>query len=355
MVADDAESLRVRQAARQALDSAEAAATAAREALEQGDNATAGRRLGELLEIQPEHPAVADLTGQLNDSFRPQAEAARVAMRRSEADAGRLGASGNAVARASTLSREGGAAFSRREYAVAAERFMSARDAFARAGRAASTQAAAEAAAAKTAAAKTAAAKTAAAEAARMRAAQEAADRTRAAEEATARARAQPPPTAARPAAAPPAAPRVAAPAPAPGPSDNELIRALVDDYERAIETRDLDLFRRIKPNLSSDEENRLRQAFQAGRQNVNIEILELDVSDDTARVRLVRRDSVNGDFLPPFKQLLSLRKTGRRLVHRIDRPVAGRSRPGPGTHSRSCTRTRRAGQSPPAGPRCRV
>ena len=198
VVADDAESLRIRQAARQALDSAEAAAGAARQALEQGDNATAGRRLGELLEIQPEHPAVSELTSQLNDSFRPQAEDARVAMRRSEADARRIGASGNSVARASTLSREGGAAFSRREYAVAAERFMSARDAFARAGRAASTQAAAEA-------AEAAAAKTAAAEAARIRAAQEAADRTRAAEEATARARAQPPPTPTKPAAAPPA------------------------------------------------------------------------------------------------------------------------------------------------------
>ena len=100
-------------------------------------------------------------------------------------------------------------------------------------------------------------------------------------------------------------------PIPAPGPSDEELIESVVADYERAIESQDLGLFRRIKPNLSSDEENRLRQAFQAGRQNVNIEILELDLSDDTARVRLVRRDTVNGDFLPPFKQLLSLRKTG--------------------------------------------
>ena len=55
-----------------------------------------------------------------------------------------------------------------------------------------------------------------------------------------------------------------------------------------------------------------MKQAFQAARQNVTIEILELELSDDTAWVRLVRRDSVNGDFLPPFEQLLSLRKAGR-------------------------------------------
>ena len=42
---------------------------------------TAGRRLEELLEIQPKHPAVAELTTELNASFRPQAEQARSAMR----------------------------------------------------------------------------------------------------------------------------------------------------------------------------------------------------------------------------------------------------------------------------------
>ena len=310
VVADDTESLRVREAARQALDSAGAAASAARLAIEQGDSATAGRRLEELLEIQPDHPAVTELTTQLNTSFRPQAEQARAAMRRSEAEARRLGASGEAVAHASTLSREGAGAFSRREYAVAAERFMTARDAFARAGRAAAARAAAEAEAAE--------ARTAAAEATRAKAAQEEAARAKAAQEAAARARAQPPPTVPAPAVAPPATTRTAtssAPAPAPppapaaGPSDEELIRSLVADYERAIETQDLELFRRVKPNLSSDEESRLRQAFQAGRQTVTIEILDLSVSDDMARVRLVRRDSINGDSLPQFEQLLSLRK----------------------------------------------
>jgi hypothetical protein len=143
-------------------------------------------------------------------------------------------------------------------------------------------------------------------QAARVRALQEDAARARAAEEEAARVRAQPPPA--------PAPPRAAAattppPAPAAGPSDEELIRSLVADYERAIEAQDLGLFRRVKPNLSGDEESRLKQAFQAGRQDVNIEILELSVSDDLAAVRLRRRDSMNGTTLPPFEQALSLRK----------------------------------------------
>jgi serine/threonine-protein kinase len=136
--AEDAEALRVREAAREALASAEAAASSARAALGKGDTAIAGRRLQELLEVQPGHPVVAELAGPLNDGFRPQAEQARAAMREAEANARRFGAvSGDALEGAGRLSREGAGAFARREYAVAAGKFLAARDQFARAGRAA--------------------------------------------------------------------------------------------------------------------------------------------------------------------------------------------------------------------------
>ena len=102
-----------------------------------------------------------------------------------------------------------------------------------------------------------------------------------------------------------------APPKPPPGPSDEELIRKLVEDYGHAIETKDLGLFRRVKPNLSGDEEQRLRQAFEAGEHDVNIEVLELSVSGSTARVRLMRRDGMNGNTLKPFEQVLSLRGLG--------------------------------------------
>jgi serine/threonine-protein kinase len=323
--AADAESLRVREAARQALDSADAAANSARAALEQGDTTTAGRRLEELLEIQPGHLAVAELTGQLNDSFRPQAEQAKAAMRQAEAEARRLGAtSGDAVEGAGRLSREGAGAFARREYAVAAEKFLGARDGFARAGRAAEARRAASRPTAPppTPEARPAATAVAPPAPAPAREAARPANPGPTATPSTAAANTSPapmesapspltttrpvPPPAAAPASAPPPAAR---PAPPPGPSDEELIRALVEDYGRAIETKDLGLFRRVKPNLSGDEEQRLRQAFEAGQHDVNIEILDVSVSGNTARVRLVRRDGMNGNALKPFQQVLSLRR----------------------------------------------
>lgn len=311
IVADDPEALRVREAARQALDAAEGAAAGAREALAQGDTATAGRQLQQLLEVQPDHPAVTELTAALNDSFRPQAEDARSAMRRAEAQAGRQGASGQALAHANTLSREGTAAFSRSEFAVAAERFSSARDAYARAGRAAAARAeAAEAEAARVAAAEAEAARTRAAEeeAARQHAAQEAAARQRAAAEAAERQQA------AQAAAAAASAPPPAPPTPA-GPSDEELVRTLVADYGRAIENQDLNLFRQVKPNLSGAEESRLRQAFQGPPHEVNIQVNDVDLSGDSGRVRVVRRDRMNGNSLPPINQVLSVRKVSGRWV----------------------------------------
>ena len=41
-------------------------------------------------------------------------------------------------------------------------------------------------------------------------------------------------------------------------------MRRLLASYERAIETKDLPLFRSVKPNLSAEEEKRLRKAFDS-------------------------------------------------------------------------------------------
>jgi len=99
------------------------------------------------------------------------------------------------------------------------------------------------------------------------------------------------------------------APAPARGPADDTQIRELVGDYGRAIATKDLTLFRRVKPNLSDDEEQRLRQAFEVGEQDVNIEIVAVEASGAAAQVRLVRRDTIGGKAIKPFEQVLSLRR----------------------------------------------
>jgi hypothetical protein len=113
----------------------------------------------------------------------------------------------------------------------------------------------------------------------------------------------QPQPLPSAPAAAPQAAPapRAAAPPPAstippgsPVESDDALIRSVIRTYERAIETKSVDLFRSVRPGLSAAEEARLRASFnQVESQQVDIVIEDLRVDGRTATLRLNRRDTI--------------------------------------------------------------
>jgi hypothetical protein len=95
---------------------------------------------------------------------------------------------------------------------------------------------------------------------------------------------------AARPEA--PRSPEPARPAPSQEEIDDAAIRRVVATYGRAIETKDLVLFRSIKPNLSPDEERRLQQGFRAvSSQRVALTIASINRQGDTASVVLQRRD----------------------------------------------------------------
>jgi hypothetical protein len=95
------------------------------------------------------------------------------------------------------------------------------------------------------------------------------------------------PPPAEAPAPTPPAPP-------APVESDDAAIRRVIGIYERAIESKDLTLFRSVRPSLSADEERRLRAGFdQVDRQQIDIRIESIAVTGDTATVRLTRQDVV--------------------------------------------------------------
>jgi serine/threonine protein kinase len=90
-----------------------------------------------------------------------------------------------------------------------------------------------------------------------------------------------------------PSPPPVAAPPPA-RESDDAAIRRVIGIYERAIESKDLTLFRSVRPSLSADEERRLRAGFeQVDRQEIDIRIESIAVIGDTATVRLARQDVV--------------------------------------------------------------
>jgi len=65
-----------------------------------------------------------------------------------------------------------------------------------------------------------------------------------------------------------------------------------VATYGRAIESKDVALFRSIKPNMSSDEERRLQQGFRAvTSQRVFLTVASIERRGDTASVVVQRRD----------------------------------------------------------------
>jgi serine/threonine protein kinase len=99
------------------------------------------------------------------------------------------------------------------------------------------------------------------------------------------------------PAPAPAAAARTPAETvklPAASPSEESAIREVIASYERAIETKSIDLFRSVRPGLSAAEEARLRESFrQVVSQEVTIRILDLKISGASATVRLSRVDTI--------------------------------------------------------------
>ena len=71
-------------------------------------------------------------------------------------------------------------------------------------------------------------------------------------------------------------------------------IRRLVATYVRAIEEKDLALFRSVKPNMSADEQRRIEGGFRAvASQQVSVTIVSIDQRGQEASVRLRRRDTI--------------------------------------------------------------
>ncbi len=81
---------------------------------------------------------------------------------------------------------------------------------------------------------------------------------------------------------------------PGPAGEDDAAIRRVIADYARAIEGKDVRLFRTLKPNLSREEERRLQEGFRAvSQQHVNLTILSIAVRGREASVLVQRRDTL--------------------------------------------------------------
>jgi hypothetical protein len=86
-----------------------------------------------------------------------------------------------------------------------------------------------------------------------------------------------------------------AAPAPPASEDDEAAIRRVVATYAHAIETKDVALFRSVKPNMSVQEQRRIEEGFRAvSSQRVTISILGIDRRGQEASVRLRRRDEID-------------------------------------------------------------
>ena len=213
---------------------------------------------------------------------------------RRDADALRASATdGSGFAQADRAAREASTLLQKGEFAVATQKFLESRDGYERERRAADAAARAAAAAAAAAAARAAAT---------------------ASVPTTLVSRNLPPPITIPPVNPPGATlPAPTLPGGPPLASAQEpAIRKVITDYGRAIEGKDIALFKAVKPNLTPDEENRLQENFKMIKsQQVGIAIQAVQVEGTQATVKVSRQDTINGNKIKPIQQVFRLAQSG--------------------------------------------
>ena len=268
----NAEAAQVRDRARKTLEDLDAAADEARAAVQAGDTDKASRAITRVLEIDPNHPVAAELSSQLNSRFKAEADRARQEMRSASGAAQKAGASLADSASAVSLGRQAEELFQKSQFMAATQKFLESRDGYERA---------------------------------RSAATQRRADATRppvttpvTLPPVTTPVTAPPPPTTTMPpiTQAPATLPPVTVPPATQPVSEEPAVRRVIADYGRALQNKDLALFRSIKPNLSGSEEDKLRASFANIKDwRVNISVSSVEIDGNQATVRAARSDTVNG------------------------------------------------------------
>jgi predicted Ser/Thr protein kinase/tetratricopeptide (TPR) repeat protein len=309
----NAEARKVLDDARDAKRQIEDTAAEARDAFKRNDVAAASLALGRVMALDPQHPVIAELSAALRQHFRPQAEEARrraEGARKGAEDARAAGLPG--FARGQKLVAEAGALFQRQDFAAAAQRYMEGRDAFERTKR--------EADDARAAAARPSSPALPSAPPLRAAANPPVAAPTLAPTLApTVAPTLAPVPTAppaaavaAQPIPAPAYVPPPSTPTPAPARNAEAEVRRVIEEYARAMQTRDIALYRALKPDLSTDDEKRLREAFKNSRtDSVGITVDSVEVDGDRATVRATRQDVIDGRPTRAVTQTFRLVRVG--------------------------------------------
>jgi hypothetical protein len=112
-----------------------------------------------------------------------------------------------------------------------------------------------------------------------------------------------------------------------PGTTENDDldIRKTVATYARAIETKDVALFRSVKPNLSAAEQRRLEEGFRVvATQEIDVTILSIEHRGQEATVRLRRRDTIHAAGRPQTSEsqqtMILVRSSGGWVIREIGR-----------------------------------
>ncbi len=96
--------------------------------------------------------------------------------------------------------------------------------------------------------------------------------------------------------------------------SDEVLVRRALTTYERAIEGKDVALFRSVLPDISEDEIRRLRASFaQIERQEIAIKVEQLTITGDAAEARVARVDTVHSGGRPQASRSTQTIRLARR------------------------------------------
>jgi tetratricopeptide (TPR) repeat protein len=343
----NADAQRVSAEARAALQKIDDAVGAARSALERGAMQEAAEALATVLALDPSHPLGVELSGQLNDHFQSQAERARSEMESSRAAAQSAGAQERPeFSRADTARQQATDEFNREVYTNAAKKYLEARDLYQlsrnqhqqqQAQKRAQTEREAEAGQQARATRESLETRLRQAETTWTRARQQPANAALAqqpsyqramAEEGVAErfkttgdleaaaqayerassylesarrelsdAEARRTQEESRRAAAVPTTAATTAPPTTSAPTrvqDEGAIRQVLADYERALETKNLALFREVKPNLSAGEEKSLTDAFRTtDSQQVEMTVNSIAIDGDSATVNVARHDII--------------------------------------------------------------
>lgn len=278
--------------ARAVLDGVESDAREARRAAEAGDLDAASRALAKVLDVMPKHPVAAELSTQLASRFQARADEAKKEASRAGDAARRAGASSlRAYAEGTSQTGIAQAAYGRKQFTEAAQHFAEARRAFEVATRDAADLAARKAAAPSP---------------------SRAVEATPAVVAAAPTAIPLPATPAPTPMVAAPTAAPVATPPPLPRPAVDEdaAVRQVVARLKQAIEQKDLALYKRLRPDLTADEERRLRDAFQnVTSQQVEYAIESVTLEGSRATLRVTRTGRVSGQSVPAVRQVLRMTK----------------------------------------------